>query len=213
MDRRSASFTVIIIYERYTFTCQHRNELLSTRSALKPTSMAVEDFRRFAVSPEDGRGPLILGKWKRSVPYADTDFVYDDRDDPHVKRKLNILKAHPEIQSLEGQEPWTIPITILAVAVNLLMAYYWSCVWKFSLVPFLLSVYFVGGTMTNIIGAMLHEATHDLIHHNVFFNKVMLFIGNIIIPIPVGASFRRYHREHHTFQGNSIMMGDSEVII
>ncbi len=163
--------------------------------------MAVEDFENFTVSPEDGRGLLVLGKWKRSIPYADKEFARDDRDDPHIKRKLNILKAHPEVQYLEGHEHWSILLTFLAVGINLLLAYYWSCVWEFSWVPFLLTAYFIGGTMTHICGALLHEATHDLMHENHLVNKVMLFLGNIIIPVPVGASFRRYHREHHTYQG------------
>lgn len=163
--------------------------------------MAVEDFQKFEISPTDGRGPLVLGKWKRSIPYVDKEFARDDRDDPHIKRKLNILKAHPEVQDLEGHDVWSIPIILLAVGINLILAYYWGRVWEFSLVPFLLTAYFIGGTMTHIAGTILHEATHNLIHPDPIINKIMLFFGNLIIPVPVGASFRRYHREHHTYQG------------
>ena len=163
--------------------------------------MAVEKFDNFEVSPADGRGKLVLGKWKRSIPYVNKNFAQDNRDDPHIKRKLNILKVHPEIQNLEGHDVWSIPVTILAVGINLIFAYFWGRVWEFSLIPFLLSVYLVGGTMTNIIGVILHELTHNLCHSDPFYNKAMLFIANIVIPVPIGASFRRYHFEHHTFQG------------
>lgn len=163
--------------------------------------MAVEDFNKFEVSSEDGRGPLVLGNWKRSIPYVDKDFTHDTRDDPHLKRKLNILKAHPEIQNLEGYDQWSIPITLLAVGINLLFAYYWGRVWEFSLIPFLISVYIVGGSMTHIIGVILHEATHNAMHPDPNVNKLMLFVSNLIIPVPIGASFRRYHFEHHTYQG------------
>lgn len=164
--------------------------------------MAVEKYENFEVSPEDGRGKLILGNWKRSIPYIHKNFARDNRDDPHIKRKLNILKAHPEIQHLEGNDPWTIPITLLSVGINLIFAYFWGSVWQFSLVPFLLCAYAVGGTMTHIIGVILHEATHNAAHESPMINKLLLFVGNLIIPFPVGASFRRYHFEHHTYQGN-----------
>lgn len=163
--------------------------------------MAVEDFGKFEVSQLDGRGKLILGNWKRSIPYVNKDFARDTRDDPHIKRKLNILKDHPEVQYLEGYDVWSIPITVMAVAVNLLMAYFWGRVWSFSLVPFLLTAYFIGGSMTHIIGVILHEATHNAMHPSPTVNKAMLFFSNLIIPVPVGASFRRYHFEHHTYQG------------
>jgi sphingolipid delta-4 desaturase len=163
--------------------------------------MAVEDYEKFEVSPQDGRGPLILGNWTRSIPNVHKDFARDDRDDPHIKRKLNILKAHPEVQHLEGSDQWSIPITLLAVGINLLIAYHWARVWEFSLVPFLLTVYFIGGTMTNIIGVIMHEATHNSMHPSLTVNKIMLFVANMTIPVPVGAAFRRYHFEHHTYQG------------
>lgn len=163
--------------------------------------MAVEDFENFEVSAEDGRGPLVLGQWTRSIPAVSKDFARDNRDDPHIKRKLNILKSHPEIQNLEGYDEWSIPITLLAVAINLLVAYYWAQVWEFKVVPFLLTVYFIGGTMTHIIGVIMHEATHNALHPSPAVNKAMLFIANLIIPVPIGASFRRYHFEHHTYQG------------
>lgn len=163
--------------------------------------MAVEDFNKFEISSADGRGKLLLGTWKRSIPYVDNDFAQDDRDDPHIKRKLNILKSHPEIQQLEGYDPWSIPIAALTVGINLIFAYFWGRVWEFSMVPFLLSIYFIGGTMTHIAGVILHEATHNLCHSNIFVNKIILFFTNLAIPVPIGASFRRYHLEHHTFQG------------
>lgn len=163
--------------------------------------MAVEDFEKFEVSAADGRGPLVLGTWQRSLPYVHKDFARDNRDDPHIKRKLNILKAHPEVRHLEGHDTWSIPITIMAVSVNLAMAYCWGRVWSFSLVPFLVTAYVVGGSMTHIIGVILHEACHNLMHASPLVNKLMLFYANLIIPVPVGASFRRYHFEHHTYQG------------
>ena len=164
--------------------------------------MAVENFENFEVSPEDGRGKLIIGNWKRSIPYVHKNFAQDNRDDPHIKRKLNILKDHPEIQNLEGYELWSSPITVISVGINLLFAYFWGKVWEFSLIPFLLTVYFIGGSMTHIIGVVLHEATHNAVHPDPFVNKLMLYFANIIIPVPIGASFRRYHFEHHTYQGN-----------
>ena len=39
-------------------------------------TMAVENFENFEVSPEDGRGKLIIGKWKKSIPYVHKNFAF-----------------------------------------------------------------------------------------------------------------------------------------
>ncbi|KAF9580395.1 hypothetical protein BGW38_002979, partial [Lunasporangiospora selenospora] len=48
----------------------------------------------------DHRFPLYLGDWIKSDPSKDDDIAMDDMDEPHMKRKLAILKKHPEIENL-----------------------------------------------------------------------------------------------------------------
>lgn len=48
------------------------------------------------------RYPFFLGFWKKSIPYVDETFADDDYDEPHLKRKREILIKHPEIKKLYG---------------------------------------------------------------------------------------------------------------
>ncbi|KAI9235808.1 MAG: hypothetical protein BYD32DRAFT_463124, partial [Podila humilis] len=52
----------------------------------------------------DSRFPLYLGDWRKSDPRYDDDLTMDNMDEPHLKRKLTILKAHPEIEKLYGHD-------------------------------------------------------------------------------------------------------------
>ncbi|CAG8664559.1 9657_t:CDS:1, partial [Paraglomus occultum] len=71
----------------------------------------------------DYRHPLYIGEWKKSVPYVDKDIATDDLDEPHLKRRVTILKKHPEIEKLYGYDSRTIVITIIAAAAQVAAAY------------------------------------------------------------------------------------------
>ncbi|CAO3676750.1 unnamed protein product [Umbelopsis ramanniana] len=65
----------------------------------------------------------------------------------------------------------------------------------------LVVAYFVGGTLTALSGVLIHEACHSLVLSGSFWNRIVGLIANINLPVPIAQSFRRYHLEHHTWQG------------
>lgn len=150
----------------------------------------------------DRRGPKhYRGDWRRSLSWRDPDWAREDLDDPHVKRKLTIMKDHPEIAELYSAEPWTQLITWMVAAVQLTAAYGIGRVWQPSWPMFLAVAYVLGGTMTHLSGIIMHECCHNLVCEWGPANRLYALLSNLPIPVPVAASFRRYHLEHHTFQG------------
>ena len=65
---------------------------------------------------------------------------------------------------------------------------------------FLLS-YTISGCLNNFLSLAIHECAHNLLFHSLFCNKLFSIITNLPLGIPVAISFKRYHIDHHQFQG------------
>src|SRR5437763_15669852 len=87
-------------------------------SSFKKPFLEMEDE-----NPYDYRHPYYIGDSKKSIDYIEEDFANDDLDEPHLKRRLTILNHHPEIERLYGHDIKTVPITIIAVLGQILVAY------------------------------------------------------------------------------------------
>ncbi|TPX36702.1 hypothetical protein SmJEL517_g01206 [Synchytrium microbalum] len=142
-----------------------------------------------------------LGDWIRAQPAVDDEIATDDLDEPHVKRKHAILIAHPDVTSLYGIDTRTKWIVGGVVLIQVVLAWYWGSVrpgWSWGMVG---CAYVVGACITQICGVVIHEACHGLTARTHLANRVVGYIANIGIPFPIAASFRRYHLQHHAFQG------------
>ncbi|KAJ2886121.1 sphingolipid delta-4 desaturase [Coemansia aciculifera] len=151
---------------------------------------------------DDPRHPLYLGKWKRPTKPDLEEFIHDDFDEPHRKRQKAILAKHPEVRQLYGNEPLTAVIGAAAAIVQLVAAYYIGCVWTglhWSVVVAI--AYFLGGTVSALYGVIIHEAGHNLVFKWPFLNRLTGLLVNMPMVVPISQSFRRYHLEHHQFQG------------
>ncbi|KNC99292.1 uncharacterized protein SPPG_05546 [Spizellomyces punctatus DAOM BR117] len=183
--------------------------MCSTTPALRSAASAAENLRSRAgagakdesTEQLDRRHPLYLGDWLRSIPGKDDDIAKDDLDEPHIKRKLAILESHPEIKTLYGYEPLTKWIALLTASIQVALAYYFGRVATDSLWGMLACTYIVGGSLTQVYGVIIHEATHGLCGEGMAINRAVGLVANIGIPFPIYASFRRYHLEHHAYQG------------
>ncbi|KAJ8326489.1 sphingolipid delta-4 desaturase [Batrachochytrium dendrobatidis] len=155
----------------------------------------------------DSRHPNYVGFWKRSIPNIDDTIAIDDIDEPHIKRRHAMLAAHPDIKTLYGIEPSTKYVIAAIVSVQLALAYYFGQVWstgqtgKGFMLALIVCAFVIGGTITQLIGVIIHEATHGLIFESPIMNKIAGIVSNLALPVPIAQSFRRYHLEHHAFQG------------
>ena len=153
----------------------------------------------------DRREPLYLGDWERSLAWRDSYFAHDDLDDPHLKRKLTILARHPQITWLYTHCKTSSPVGIMAMLVQVVLAYGFGRVWRVETamewLVFFAVAFTIGGSMIHLVGIVMHECTHGLVAASLTANKIVGHLINIAIPVPIAMSFRRYHLEHHTFQG------------
>lgn len=177
------------------FTEAEEAKSSTLRSRTNASGIADEDKH------PDYRHPLYVGTWKRSIPYVDEDFARDDMDEPHLKRKHTILREHPEVEKLYGTDIRTLYVTIAITVVQLSIAYVFGKVWTPPWYIFFLVAYFVGGTAIAMVGVIIHEACHCLVFKQKWVNRYVGLLANISLPVPIAQSFRRYHIEHHTWQG------------
>lgn len=150
----------------------------------------------------DRRHPLYVGEWLRSLAWRDNDWAREDLDDPHPKRRQTILNNHPQVTWLYHTLGWKSKwIGVFMVAVQLVAAYGFGRVWNCNWLVMVLTAFAIGGSMIHIAGVLMHEACHELVGTGPFANKLWGLFLNIPIPVPIALSFRRYHLEHHTYQG------------
>ncbi|PWN91852.1 hypothetical protein FA10DRAFT_265686 [Acaromyces ingoldii] len=135
-------------------------------------------------------------------PQDATDFLWLLTEEPHRTRRMAILKAHPEVRTLMGHEPWTKWISLGVVVLQLSLA---VALAKFEVHPlnwkFLVLAYVVGGTANQNTFLAIHEITHNLAFKSIMANKLWAIFVNAPIGIPYAMMFKKYHIEHHKHLG------------
>lgn len=127
-----------------------------------------------------------------------TDFHWVETDEPHATRRRLILEKHPEIATLITKEPRTFWIVLGIVIAQLISAWvvkdlHWG--WL------LLWAYVFGGTVNHSLQLAVHEISHNTVFESEIANKLTGFLGNTVTGFPSSITFRRYHMDHHRFQG------------
>ena len=126
------------------------------------------------------------------------DFYWSDEREPHLERRKQILKKHPEVRKLIGPDIRLAFVTVLLVLIQLLIAIYSS---NLSTLYFILAAYFVGATINHSLFLAIHEITHNLAFKKQASNNWLAMIANIPIVFPYAMSFKFYHSMHHRQQG------------
>lgn len=127
-----------------------------------------------------------------------TDFLQSIDDEPHISRTKAILKDHPEIRDLIGRNPWSFPLTVVLVAIQLLAAFMVSeQAWWIVLV----AAYTIGAVSNHALFVLIHDACHKLIFRGSTMNRLTAILANVPGIVPSAVSFQVYHLKHHSFQG------------
>jgi len=66
---------------------------------------------------------------------------------------------------------------------------------------FILTAYFIGGTISHTMHVLIHDFTHMNGHPNVLVNKILAILCNVPVGFPSAMTFGKYHNEHHIYQG------------
>lgn len=128
------------------------------------------------------------------------DWLWTYQEEPHRTRRMQIIKAHPEVTKLCGPEPLTKWTVLLVVSIQVF------CTWAlrdqpFFSWPFFLTAYIVGATANQNLFLAIHEISHNLAFRKPLWNRLLAIFANLPIGIPYSASFRPYHLIHHKALG------------
>ncbi len=132
-----------------------------------------------------------------------TDSFFASEDEhPHPQRARAIFKAHPEVRTLVGRNPWTAAITITVVALQTSLAALmghlgWSWWWLS-----LLLAYGLGAFANHAMYVVIHDAIHNLVFRSRVLNKFVAITADLPNLIPGAIGFGVYHLKHHTHQGD-----------
>ena len=128
------------------------------------------------------------------------NFIYSESREPHVVRAKEILSKYPEIRDLYGPDWRPAPIALLLVIGQLAIAYYQN---TWSLGFMMLVAWIYGGAASHALSLMTHELSHNLLFKSPKANELFGIVCNIGMGVPSSTMFKRYHMEHHMFQGDA----------
>mmetsp|Transcript_15286 Transcript_15286/g.34230 ORF Transcript_15286/g.34230 Transcript_15286/m.34230 type:complete len:341 (-) Transcript_15286:1636-2658(-) len=147
-------------------------------------------------------------KIQQSKPKA--EFYWDDNGEPHAIRRKQIIKKYPEIKRLLGHDPMFKYVVSLVITIQLTAVYYVrSASWPI----FFTVAYFVGGTSNHMLMLAMHELSHNLGFRKPIHNKIFSIVANLPIGIPSAIQFKRYHLEHHRYQGEHGLDRDIPTLV
>jgi sphingolipid delta-4 desaturase len=126
------------------------------------------------------------------------DFVHSTIPEPHRARTKRLLKEHPEIRGLIGNNPRTLLWTLLIVGGQVAIAWFVaqrSWWWVFG------AAYLVGAFANHALFVVIHECTHKLVFKKKIGNTITGLLANLPLAFPSYVGFAKYHIKHHAFQG------------
>ena len=129
-------------------------------------------------------------------------FYYAEFEQPHPERTRAILKAHPEVRSLMGRNPFTALIALLVVAVQTAIAFGVSRLGPNGWWAGVLLAYAFGAFANHCTYVIIHDATHNLVFRSRILNKLVAIGADLPNLLPAAISFGIYHLKHHAHQGD-----------
>ncbi|KAL8564284.1 hypothetical protein ACOMHN_050895 [Nucella lapillus] len=131
-----------------------------------------------------------------------TDFEWVYTEEPHATRRKEILEKHPEVKKLMGPDPRQKYIVTVLVLVQCLSAYLIKDATWFTVITL---AYCFGGTINHSLSLAIHEIAHNLAfgHSLPLANRLFGFFANLPLGVPMSVSFKKYHLEHHRYQGDA----------
>jgi sphingolipid delta-4 desaturase len=129
-------------------------------------------------------------------------FFHAEFDQPHPQRTRAILKAHPEVRSLMGRNPYTALVALLILVVQTVIAYGVSRLGPHGWWLSLFAAYGFGAFANHCSYVIIHDATHNLIFRGRILNKLVAIVADLPNLLPGAIGFGIYHLKHHAHQGD-----------
>lgn len=111
-------------------------------------------------------------------------------------------EKYPEVKKLMGPNPRQKYIVTVMVLVQFLTMYLIRDATWFTTIVL---AYCFGGTINHSLSLAIHEISHNLAfgHSKPLANRIFGFFANLPLGIPMSISFKKYHLEHHRYQGDA----------
>jgi sphingolipid delta-4 desaturase len=140
---------------------------------------------------------------------ARDDFHWDYSDEPHATRRKQILAKYPQVKTLMGSD-WRISLQLVAMVTAQLFMVYMVKAWDMSWLEIVVLAYVVGGTLNHSLSLGLHEVAHNLAFgaHRPKANRAIGFFANLPLGVPASVTFKKFHLDHHKYQGDVQMDTD-----
>jgi len=131
------------------------------------------------------------------------DFEWMKNEEPHAARRKEILAKHPEIKKLMVVDHSFKYVVTAMCMFQMLMVYlisHFNAPWP----ALLVLTYVISGTINHALLLAIHEISHNEAfgHAKPMANKIFGLFVNLPIGVPMSLSFRKYHLEHHKYQGH-----------
>lgn len=126
-----------------------------------------------------------------------TKHIFVDYDQPHRKRRKELMDKHPEVKELMNPRPDSAYYVWGCVALNTALAaalHTYDAPWW---VIFLAS-YTIGAVVDHALWVLIHDLTHNAVFESIWWNNVYHLIANLPIIFPAAISFKYYHGQHHS---------------
>jgi sphingolipid delta-4 desaturase len=154
-------------------------------------------------------------KGETTTTTTNDDFVWSATEEPHASRRKLILEKYPQIKELYGIDIHLKYKIAFLVILQLGLAFTFRHQQFFvskqqpqesssSSYPgwFFYSVcYVIGGTSNHALLLANHELSHNLGFRKPSYNRWYSIFANIPTVFPSAISFKRYHIDHHRYQG------------
>lgn len=130
------------------------------------------------------------------------DYFWSYTEEPHATRRKQILAKYPEIKKLYGYDPYMRYTVIGLVMTQIAMAYLTSQYankWWHMYLP----AWVIGGTCNHMLMLAMHELAHNLGFKKMLHNRLFSLFANLPLVFPAAISFKRYHMDHHRYQGEA----------
>lgn len=141
-----------------------------------------------------------------------TDFEWTYTEEPHASRRKLILDKYPEIKQLYGCDTNFRWVAATMVCLQFCMFFVMqNQSWPITI----LAAYCIGGVINHSLSLAVHEIAHGQAfgygrpHANRWFG----YFCNLPLGVPMSVSFKRYHLEHHRYQGDEVIDTDLPTLL